>query len=115
MDKVTKYIAQGVVYGNYWGGGSGTYSSKIIYANSSEDLNLQIHKGIEDGSLDWGMGYERLLAAAMNITVINTIVFEDEEYVNEQYYTQYFGTDNLTDEQIDFLEEALDNFINYGE
>lgn len=103
--KNVKYIAKGLVYGICWGGGEGAYHSKTIVSSSMEDLTKKIMEGIEDGSLDKGMGYERLIGALMRITIKTTIVIDGEDYVNESHANQFFGS--LNEKQQDFLEENI--------
>ena len=103
--KNVKYIAKGLVYGFFWGGGEGAYQSKTIESSSMDDLTEKIMEGIEDGSLDDEMGYERLIGALMRITIKTTIVIDGEDYVNESHTNQFFGV--LNEKQKKFLEENI--------
>ena len=103
--KNVKYIAKGLVYGLFWGGGEGAYHSKTIVSPSMSDLTEQIMEGIEDGSLDEEMGYERLIGAFMRVTIKTTIVIDGKDYVNESYTNQFFGA--LNEKQKKFLEENI--------
>ena len=38
MEKLITYKSTGIVLGNYWGGGSGSYASKSFNADSLEEL-----------------------------------------------------------------------------
>ena len=100
-----KYIAKGLVYGLLWGGGEGTYRARTIVSSSMSDLTEKIMKGIDDGSLDSGMGYQRLIGAIMNITTETTIVIGGEDYVNKSYTTEFFG--DLSENQQEFLEGQM--------
>lgn len=100
-----KYIAKGFVYGLLWGGGEGTYPSRTIVSSSMSDLTEKIMKGIDDGSLDGGMGYQRLIGALMEITVRTTIVIGDDDYVNQKCTIQFYG--DLSENQQEFLEGQL--------
>jgi len=64
-----RYIAKGIVWGNCWGGGQCGYTSHILKASSMKKLNKQIEEGISNGSLDSGMGYEKVVGAVMSIEV----------------------------------------------
>jgi hypothetical protein len=105
MEKKVRYKATGLVFGNYWGGGTGSYPARVLKADTKEDLIEQINKGINDGSLDSGMGYESLKGAIIDIETITSIEYENKTYTNKEYETETFG--NLTDNQIEFLQRAL--------
>lgn len=100
-----KYIAKGLVYGLFWGGGEGTYPARTIVSSSMSDLTEKIMKGIDNGSLDSGMGYQRLIGAIMDITTETTIVIGGEDYVNKSYTTEFFG--DLSENQQEFLEGQM--------
>jgi hypothetical protein len=69
MTKIrTTYHASGVVYGKYWGGGSGWYdATDFTDYKSIDDLQTAIQRALLDGGLDSGMGYEKLIGAKMTI------------------------------------------------
>ena len=95
------YSAEGLVLGNYWGGGSGSYPARELYDTTVEGLRSQIEDGLKTGSLDSGMGYVKLIGALMRIIVTTTVFIEGKEFTNEDWELEYFG--ELTEEQIDFL------------
>ena len=100
-----KYQARGHVYGYYWGGGAGAYPSKLIQADTIEELRERINDGIEKGWLDSGMGYESLIGAIIYITRIETMQHEGKEWHTKDESVEFFG--NLTDDQKEFLENCL--------
>ena len=101
--KTVKYIATGLVYGNYWGGGKGAYASRILKSDTKEDIIEQATKGL-DGSLDGGMGYESLIGALLNIACITTVIIDGKEFENIEYELEFIG--DLSEEDMDFLEEC---------
>ena len=107
MKKTVKYKASGLVFGNYWGGGKGSYKAESLISETKEDLIKQINEGIANGSLDSGMGYESLKGAIMDIITITTIIHEGKPYINEETETELFG--NLNEQEQEFLENAYDH------
>ena len=96
------YRAEGLVYGQYWGGGKGSYDSKKFSADDLQVLLDAIDASLKDGSLDSGMGYECLIGAIMEITTITTTEIQGLVFTNEQYEDHFFG--DLTDDQREFLD-----------
>ena len=101
---MTTYKASGMVLGNYWGGGSGSYPAKRLSSDSLTELRKQIISGIKDGSLDSGMGYESLIGAIMYIETIETREIDGKTFIATEQETQFFG--DMTEEQEEFLIEA---------
>jgi hypothetical protein len=99
------YSAEGVVFGNYWGGGSGSYASKRLSGYSTEEALLKdAERKIGDGSLDSGMGYESLIGARLEITKTVVITLDGEDFVNTSTVGHFIG--DLTEEQMDFLDQV---------
>jgi hypothetical protein len=93
-----KYHSSGFVLGDLWGGGSGFYPTKKFSADSLEEL-LELNKAaLADGSLDSGMGFERLLTAKLNITTETSVVIEGEVFTNNQYHHEYIGDEKYIDD-----------------
>ena len=105
VNQEVKYVAKGLVYGLLWGGGEGTYPSRTIVSSSMSDLTEKIMKGIDDGSLDSGMGYQRLIGAIMQIKTETTVVTDGKDFVNKSYTTEFFG--DLSENQQEFLEGQM--------
>ena len=105
MEKKTTFTAKGAVLGRYWGGGEGAYESRPISGNSEEEIIKLAEQGIADGSLDNGMGFERLLGAALTITKTTRIEIDGQPFVNKEYNDVLVG--DLDEEQSDFLFEIL--------
>jgi hypothetical protein len=101
-DKI-KYNANGYVLGNLWGGGIGGYRSEPLEAKTKEDLLKQAKKKLKDGSLDSGMGFDGLLGAKLLIEKVTTKTIGGRDFVHREHENEYIG--NLTEEQLDFLEE----------
>ena len=98
------YRATGIVLGNCWGGGVCGYAANEIRATNRASLVQQIENGIEDGSLDSGMGYESLIGAVMVIETIDSREIDSKTFIAKEYETEMFG--DLTEKQQDFLLEA---------
>lgn len=99
----TTYKSNGVVFGNYWGGGSGSFTATTFHSDiSKEDLIEQNEKALESGSLDSGMGYESLIGALITIEIITTTEIKDKLFTNKEYEDIFIG--ELTEEQKDFLQ-----------
>ena len=99
------YKATGIVLGNYWGGGKGSYPTHEINANSLRELNEKIEEQLKSGSLDSGMGFESLIGAAMMIDTIDIRQIDGKRFVAHDYKQVLFG--ELSEEQQDFLMEAV--------
>lgn len=97
------YSATGLVYGKYWGGGEGSYPSKKLVAYQSVEALLKDATSMLDGSLDSGMGYERLLGAMLIVEEKETLEIDGKEFVHKEYETHFIG--ELTAQQQDFLFE----------
>lgn len=100
-----KYQARGYVYGYYWGGGAGAYPSKLIQADTIEELREKIEDGIEKGWLDSGMGYESLIGAIMYITCTEIMIIDGKDWFHKDESLEFFG--KLSDQQCDILENIL--------
>lgn len=103
MEKTLNYKAKGMVLGNLWGGGIGAYPTKWVYGYTKEELLDNAKKSLDDGSLDKGMGFESLIGAVLNITIITKIEIDDEIFINEKF--EFDSVGELSDEQHDFLME----------
>jgi hypothetical protein len=101
-----KFKATGLVYGNYWGGGSGSYPSVKLEGNTKEELLELAKTKLASGALDGGMGYERLIGAMLNIKQITTKVIDGKDFVNEETETEFIG--DLTEDNMNFLEYGND-------
>lgn len=105
MEKSYKYYSTGLVLGYLWGGGKGSYPAKKFEADTKEDLLDQAKKALVDGSLDSGMGFERLLGALINIEEITTILVDGKEYYSKSYEHEFIG--HLSEKEKYFLEESM--------
>lgn len=106
--KIT-YKSTGIVLGNYWGGGKGSYKATSFSSDSYENLIEQNQNALKDGSLDSGMGYESLIGAILNIEKIETIEFEDKKFTHTSSELEFIG--DLNEVEIEFLEELYYNNI----
>ena len=99
-----KYHSSGFVLGDLWGGAKYyVYPTRTFSADSLEEL-LELNKAaLADGSLDSGMGFERLLAAKLNITTQTSVVIEGEVFTNKQYNFEYI----VHEKYIDDLDEMF--------
>ena len=101
MKKEIGYSAKGQVLGNIWGGGQGSYPTILLKADTLEELLEKGNTALKDGSLDSGMGFEKLIGSVLDVTIITTIIFEDKEFTNEEIETHLIG--DLKEDEIDFL------------
>lgn len=108
MEKKVKFYCSGVVYGRYWGGGEGAYSASKFSGNTKEEVIEQATLALKDGSLDSGMGYERLLGALLNIDEETTVELDGRKFTNTENYGVFIG--DLNEEQQDFLLEVEREF-----
>ena len=103
MNEKFSYDSTGLVFGNLWGGAKGSYPARQLTAETLEDLIAQANEGL-DGSLDSGMGFERLLGAVLFITKKTTITMNEKSFCNKESLEPVF-IGELTDEEKDFLIE----------
>ena len=101
------YKSTGLVLGNMWGGGTGSYPARMIKAKTRKELIETATKMLKDGSLDSGMGFESLKGALIDIEEIETIEIDGKNYTRTEYDTESIG--DLSDADIEFLFEILDN------
>lgn len=105
MEKSYKYYSSGLVLGYLWGGGKGSYPAKKFEADTKEELLDLATKALVDGSLDSGMGFERLLGALINIEEITTILVDGKEFHSKIYEQEFIG--HLSEKEKYFLEESM--------
>lgn len=103
MEEKFSYDSTGLVFGNFWGGGRGSYPARKLHAETLEDLVKQAIDGL-NGSLDSGMGYESLIGAMLFVTKTTTIMAKKKPFSNEENLEPVF-IGELTDEQKEFLIE----------
>jgi hypothetical protein len=100
------YRSTGIVLGNLWGGGTGAYPSVGLNGDTRESLIEAATAKLVDGSLDSGMGYEKLIGAVLAIAEIETVEVDSKEYSRSEFELKFIG--HLTDEQQAFLLECID-------
>ncbi len=103
MGRKVSYEAKGMVLGHLWGGGIGAYTAEKLYADTKKEIKKEINKGIENGSLDSGMGYIDLIGAAMEITETEIEIFNGKEFRHKECIMEYFG--KLTKLQKEFFDK----------
>ena len=101
------YKSNGLVYGNYWGGGAGSYQAENLEGKTFKSIIKQAEEGIANGSLDAGMGFESLKGALLEIETIETIEKNGKEYTNIESELQFIG--DLSENEMNFLEEIYFN------
>ena len=89
---VVSYSARGYVYGNYWGGGRGTYPSQRYLDRSIKNIITDINNDFKSGGLDGGMGYESLIYAKMEIKTKWMVKINGEEYYRETFCYKELGS-----------------------
>ena len=105
MKKKVSYSSTGLVYGTFWGGGEGAYGARELQADTKKDLIKQANDGL-DGSLDSGMGFERLIGALLNVEKTTTIVVDGKLFHAADCDIAFIG--KLTRKQKEFLLECND-------
>jgi hypothetical protein len=108
METKVRFIATGFVLGYLWLGDKGAYGARSLSADTREEIISQAEKGIEDGSLDGGMGFQSLLGALLHITTITTVTIDGKEFENRETEAEIIG--ELSDKDEDFLNEVAYNF-----
>lgn len=103
MDTTKSYQSTGLVYGCLWGGGEGGYPARQLEGNSLQEIIDQANAGL-DGSLDSGMGFERLLGAFLLVTETSTIEVDGKSYSHKETLEPVF-IGELTDMQKQQLED----------
>lgn len=100
-----KYTSRGVVFGNLWGSGKGSYPAQNLSAMSKQKLISEAKKMLADGTLDAGMGFESLYGAYLVIKITDTKIIKGKEYVHDDYDEVIIG--NLTPKEIDWSVKAI--------
>jgi len=80
-----QYKLTGQVLGKLWGGGEGYYPSREIKGNNRTDVIREAEEALEDGSLDSGMGFERLVGAFLILEIKTIKTVDGVEYYREDY------------------------------
>ncbi|HEY4755804.1 MAG TPA: hypothetical protein VIH28_07115 [Ignavibacteriaceae bacterium] len=99
----TSFKSTGTVLGNLWGGGTGAYPATKLTGKTKDEIIKQATKGL-DGSLDSGMGFERLLGAELIIVKTTTTVIEGKVFTCDEIEYEFVG--ELTDKQKEFLSNC---------
>lgn len=102
--KTQKVIAQGMVLGNYWEGGCGSYPTVFFYGETIEEVELQANKALKDGSIDSGMGFMSIIGAFLYVSVFTYIEIEGYTFNHEEKSSLVIG--DLTDTELKFLSEC---------
>ena len=100
------YKTSGLVYGLTWGFCNVAYPAEEGYYYNYKKLKEDIEKGIKDGSLDSGMGYQSLKGALIIVETIKTLPFKGAIYSNSTFKRVYFG--ELSHKEKCFLSRCLD-------
>jgi len=98
----TSYSAKGYVVGIHWGEKvKSAYPSKEVKAETLEELKVKIEKGICDGTLDSGFGFQNLIGAYMRVTTHRTIEVEGFLFENTSCDYEFHG--QLSESDVEFL------------
>jgi hypothetical protein len=103
----TTYKATGLVLGNYWGGGKGSYEARPLRNDDREALLKEAHELLKTGGLDNGMGYESLIGALLDIETITFAEIDGKTFTHADNELVFIG--DLTEEQQEFLERVYFN------
>lgn len=104
FETTEQVIAKGIIYGNCWGGGSGSYPSINFYGETLEEVELAANKALEDGSIDSGMGFESIKMALLYVTTTTSIEIEGHTFIHEEETTLMIG--DITEDVIAFLNRV---------
>lgn len=85
------YTADGVVLGNYWGGGKGWYPAERYKEDTFTTLKNRIKDDFNCGALDSGMGYECLVGSMMVVVKHTIIEYKGKEFENESSRVMWLG------------------------
>lgn len=99
------YKATGLVLGNLWGGGTGAYPARKLEDKKYKGLIVQAERGLSDGWLDSGMGFESLVGALLVVETVETIYKGSKDYSRSDFEEIAIG--DLGESEIGFLEEYL--------
>jgi hypothetical protein len=102
--KTQTFNATGTVLGRNWGGGNGAYPARKISAETKQELMDKANEMLSDGSLDSGMGFEKLIGARLYIQAITTVEIDGKLFTNTQTDAENIG--QLTEDEEDFLIEC---------
>lgn len=100
-----KYSAKGYCWGHLWGGGQYGYATESITGISIENIQYKAQAMLKDGSLDSGMGFESLIGAVLEVTIIDTKIIKSKEYTHTDYEELIIG--ELAEDTIDLLRTRL--------
>lgn len=103
--EIKSYRCHGFVLGNSWGGGEGAYPAEELIADTLPGIESKIEAGVDDGSLDSGMGFEKLIGALMIIETERKIIINNVAYRNTT--TKRYYSKGLTPKQKWFLSHNL--------
>lgn len=94
MEETKFYKAKGYVLGKCWGDGTGMYPIRQYTNDSLSELKAEIKKDFESGALDSGFGFEKLLAASIDVETISSIEVDGKVYHRSDYDESYNLGDN---------------------
>jgi len=103
----TEYRATGICVGNCWGGGKVGFGAKPITAATREELDAKVEAGIQDGSIDGGMGFESVTGAVLKITELHEKTDEDGNVWNrgEESFEVFGDVEGFDEEEL--LHEVI--------
>ena len=84
MKENVLYIAQGFVVGKDWMGGIGTYGSERLTAKTFGELKEKATESFKLGCLEDGFGFEKLLAAKLNVVKDIDITINGKVYTRRE-------------------------------
>lgn len=86
-----KYITRGYVFGYDWYNQPCSYQAKTGTYNTRQEAGAAIIKGVEDGSLDSGLGFQKLTGARMIIEEVIIIEVDGKEYSRAEHSEFEYG------------------------
>lgn len=85
MTETKFYNITGYVLGKCWGDGIGAYKSRQYTGDCLQELKEQVNKDFKSGALDSGFGFEKLLAAIVDVETISSIEVDGKVYHRSDY------------------------------
>lgn len=104
------FSATGLVYGNLWGGGKGSYPSESFERFTSlKALMAKARKMLKSGALDSGMGFNGLQGAVLLVKEIQTIKQDGKLFCRSESTHHFIG--KLSSKEKGFLLDNINMFL----
>ena len=92
-------IAEGRVFGNFWGGGKGVFTARELKTETIEALRTLLSESKDIGEFDGGMGYEKVTG----VIYYPVEVIQEGEWTKTRNYVPIFTDRGMPEEHIDWF------------